>query len=136
PPTAKVLPSGEKATDRTAGRPVRVTRSFPVRASHSLTVRSGLPEARGLPSGENETETTPPRCPLRDASCLLVVPSHRLPSPGPSKYSRPRRKPDAFRRAKTRRTRPDGDGPEGCRSPRPPGQRPVGRLGGRCSAQP
>ena len=56
---ARVLPSGEKATDSIASVcPFRVARSWPVSASHSLMVLSTLAEARVLPSGEKATEET------------------------------------------------------------------------------
>ena len=50
-------PSGEKATDMTwSPCPARVRSSRPLVTSHSLTVRSTLPEARMRPSGEKAIE--------------------------------------------------------------------------------
>src|SRR5262249_3413902 len=45
--------------------PLSVACSLPVATSHSLTVRSPLPEASVFPSGLYATEVTPFVCPLR-----------------------------------------------------------------------
>ena len=56
-PVASRFPSGEKATDQTELEcPLRVSSSWPVAASHSLTVPSELPVASRFPSGEKATE--------------------------------------------------------------------------------
>src|SRR5262249_12825909 len=64
PAEAIVLPSGENAT---AEMDTEVASMRPcscrVAVSHSFTLRSELPEAKVVPSGENVTELTHPRCP-------------------------------------------------------------------------
>ena len=68
---ARVLPSGEKATESTASAcPVRVARSWPVSTSHSLMVLSPLAEARVLPSGEKATELTAIGMPCQGSALL------------------------------------------------------------------
>src|SRR5439155_8020920 len=52
PTEARVLPSGEKATDWTRPGCSRERRSAPVVRSHKRTVLSQPPEASVLPSGE------------------------------------------------------------------------------------
>src|SRR5262245_16649197 len=63
-PLARVLPSGENASDssRFFG-PVSVCRRAPVSGSHSLIVVSLHPLATVLPSGETVTESTSARWP-------------------------------------------------------------------------
>jgi hypothetical protein len=56
-PDAKVLPSGENATDATSEAcPLKVTCSLPVAAPRSFTVPSQLDEARVLVLGENTND--------------------------------------------------------------------------------
>ena len=58
--SARRVPWGEKATDRTAySWPRSVASSSPVAVSQSLMVLSTDPEARRAPSGEKATEYTP-----------------------------------------------------------------------------
>src|SRR5262249_37695921 len=82
PPEAKVLPSGENATQLISiARPLRVISSWPVATSHSFTVLSKLPVANLLPSGENTTDLTVPSCPLRVPNSWPLTTSNNLTVP-------------------------------------------------------
>src|SRR5262249_6320382 len=58
--------------------PVRVCRSLPDPTSQILTVLSQLPEARLLPSGLNDTDSTPSACPARVIRSFPAATSHSL----------------------------------------------------------
>ncbi len=80
-PVARVLPSGENATERTAALwPSRLATSFASATSQSLTTLSYPPEASVLPSGENATAKTQFLCPLSAATSRPVATSQSLTS--------------------------------------------------------
>src|SRR5258708_6575968 len=82
PPLARVPPSGLKQTEATPlSCPARERRSLPVRASHSLTVRSEPPLATVRPSELKHTERTCFVCPRKAERSWPLRASHSLTVP-------------------------------------------------------
>ena len=76
-PEARIVPSGENATETTSSAcPLKVAIFSFVATSHSFTSPPPSPEARIVPSGENATETTSSACPSSAVIIVCVSTSH------------------------------------------------------------
>ncbi len=80
-PAARVVPSGENATEFTEPKGPSVTVFLSVAISHNATVPYHDAAARVVPSGENATASRLPLCPEKEVILCQFAPSHSLTVP-------------------------------------------------------